>query len=100
MSTRAREAAFLRLLGAKAEIHPSYGLQVLNALRRDRKMLAELMALCAAPGPAPDDSSWEFVGESGDPMVRNVWVHAGDPGLPAAFNLPEPNRPPTDRVPA
>ena len=63
---------------------------LIEVLQRDTTLMAELMAVCARPGPATNDSDLEFHPGSGH--VSRAWLHGGS-GLEISHHLPEPNEP-------
>ena len=65
---------------------------IIALLRSDDDLMAEFMALCARHGPSDNDSDFEYVKNTDDPLVRNIWVHGGS-GLPATHHIPEPANP-------
>lgn len=63
---------------------------LIHRLRSDDELMAELMALCARPGPASNDSDWEY--HPGSPLFAYGWFHGGS-GLDVSHHLPEPADP-------
>lgn len=68
--------------------------KVLQVLSTNDPLMADVMAACARPGAADNDSDLEYIAGSGDPHVKDIWLLGGS-GLPASHYLPEPSKPTT-----
>ena len=88
-----KSARELRLVQALANTTTLLADQIeplIEMLQSNDTLLAELIAVTARPGPATNDSDWEF--HPGSVITPRAWLHGGS-GLAITHHLPEPNDP-------
>lgn len=88
-------SAFIIKLAERTGVGTYHANLLVDELKVDDELMAELMAVCARPGPAENDSDWEFVRKAGFP-VPDGWLCGGS-GLPVSHHLPEPADPGEER---
>lgn len=89
----AREARLCAKLAAASMINHEEAQAILDELRADPAMLAELMALCAQPGPPPN-GHMALCYYEGKKLVQDGWFGSGLVTIEApTHHLPFPNAP-------